>query len=312
MTLLIKEQEVNALLNFKDAYEALREAFILEDSKKAVNTKRVRTSFSGSTLTYQAGAMEGYIGFKTYMRGNFVSLLFANDGELLMIAEADRLSLLRTGALSVLASDVMKKDYSSVGIIGLGKQGIAQVEAFHHLKPGIKILGYTRTQEREARAKEKLSKLGIKLETVPNLKELVSRVEVVVTITTATSPFLKLDHLTEKVHINAMGSNLPERVELFPEVVKASTMIAVEDEMQAKDEAGDLILAEKMGMMDWKKVVTLSELIGGKVSVKPGLTIFKSVGIGLEDVASMKRLFLKAKEKGVGTNLEVRGRWSQG
>ncbi|WP_342701497.1 ornithine cyclodeaminase family protein [Metallosphaera sedula] len=303
---------MNSLLSFKDAYDALREAFILEDNKKAVNTKRIRTSFSGSTLTYQAGAMEGYIGFKTYIRGNFVSLLFSGDGELLMISEADRLSLLRTGALSVLASDIIRRDYSSVGIVGLGKQGIAQVEAFHSLKPGLKIMGYTRSQEREARAKEALSKMGIRLETVPNLKDLVSRVEVVVTITTATSPILKLDYLKERAHINAMGSNLPERVELFPEVIKASKIVAVEDKKQAKEEAGDLILAEKMGMMDWNKLVTLSELVSGKVSVESGLTIFKSVGIGLEDVSVMKRLYLKAKDKGAGTKLEVRGKWSQG
>ncbi|QKR00012.1 ornithine cyclodeaminase family protein [Metallosphaera tengchongensis] len=309
MTLFLKENQVNELLSFKDAYDALREAFVLENNKKAVNTKRVRTSFSGSTLTYQAGAIEGFIGYKTYVRGNFVSLLFDQDGNLLLFCEADRMSLYRTGALSVLAADYMKGNYSSVGIIGLGKQGISQVEAFHNLRPGVTILGYTRTPERERRAKETLSREGIHIRTVTNLRDLSSQSEVIVTITTSTSPFLKLEFLGSQTHVNALGSNLPERKELFPEVIKASSVIAVEDKDQAKDEAGEFHLADKMGMMDWNKVVKLSEIISGNVRIGEGLTIFKSVGIGLEDVAVTRKLYSLAKAKRVGTDMEVVGKW---
>lgn len=139
---------------------------------------------------------------------------------------------------------------------------------------------------------------------------MVSKVDVIVTITTATSPFLKREYVGESVHINAMGSNLPERVELFPEIIKASALIAVEDKDQAREEAGDLILAEKMGMLDWKKTVNISEILAGKVTTPSGITIFKSVGIGLEDVAVMKTLFNKAKSRGLGREIEVNGRWS--
>ncbi|MEM3680411.1 MAG: ornithine cyclodeaminase family protein, partial [Metallosphaera sp.] len=280
MTIFVKEKDVHKVLTFKDTYDTLREAFLLEESKKAVNTKRVRTSFSGSTLTYQAGALEGYLGFKTYIRGNFISLLFSKDGELLLFAEADRLSLLRTGSLSVLAADVIKKDYSSVGIIGLGKQGLAQVEAFHKLKQGITVLGYTRSTDREAYAKRILSNLDIKLRTVQNMRDLVSQVDVVVTITTATSPFLKLEYLQKNTHVNAMGSNLPERIELYPEVIKAAKTIVVENIEQAKEESGELILAEKMNMLDWNKIVGFAEYVSGKEPVRDGISVFKSVGIG--------------------------------
>jgi alanine dehydrogenase len=313
LTLFLTEENVNELLSFRDAYEALREGFILEDNKKAVNTKRVRTAFSGVTLTYQAGAYEGFIGFKTYVRGNFISLLFSSEGELLMLTEADRMSLLRTGALSVLAADLMKRNYSEVGIIGLGKQGIAQAEAFWAMK-GVKLWGYTRTKERETKASEILRSMGVQIKMATSVKELASMADVVVTITTSTTPFLKLEYLKPDSHVNAMGSNLSERIELFPDVLRASQTISVEDIQQAKEEAGDLILANKMNMLDWDKVVKFSEVVTGKRNPRPrsGITVFKSVGIGLEDVVVMGKLYELAQKRGLGKEIKVSGRWYRG
>lgn len=313
LTLFLTEEDVNEILSFRDAYDALREGFYLEENKKAVNTKRVRTAFSGVTLTYQSGAYEGFIGFKTYVRGNFISLLFSSEGELLMLTEADRMSLLRTGALSVLAADLMKRDYSTVGIIGLGKQGVAQAEAFWKMK-GVQIWGYTRTKEREAKAVQVLKSMEVQLRTASSVKDVSSSAEVIVTITTSTTPFLKLEYLRQDVHVNAMGSNLPERVELFPEVLRSSQVISVEDIEQAKEEAGDLILASKMNMLDWEKVVKFSEIVAGKRNPRQGsgLTVFKSVGIGLEDVVVMGKLYELAKKKGRGKEIKVSGRWYRG
>ncbi len=110
-----------------------------------------------------------------------------------------------------------------------------------------------------------------------------------------------------------MGSNIPERVEAFPELIKASSIIVVEDIEQALEEAGDLILAKKMGMLDESKLVTLSSVIAGKVEKKKDddISIFKSTGVGLEDVAVMKVLYEKAKKQGIGKEIEVKGVWSR-
>ncbi len=311
LALLIREVDVNSTLTYPMAYSAMREAFEFLDKKMAVNSRRMRTSILGSTLTYQAGGFREYLGYKTFVNGTFMSTLFSKDGEILSMIESDRLTQIRTGALSVLASDLTVRSYSSVGIIGLGKQGLAQVEAFHELKPEVKINVFTRNQDRLNNALKYLQGKGIKV--VPtDMKTLCKNSEVVVTITRAKDPFLKLDYLNKGTHVNAMGSNIPEKSELYPEVVKSSSMIVVEDLEMALEEAGDLILSKKMGMLDESKIVAISSLISGKVKgmrEEGSITLFKSVGIGLEDVAVMSALYEKVKSKGNALELEVSGRW---
>ncbi|ARM77137.1 ornithine cyclodeaminase family protein [Acidianus manzaensis] len=313
MAILIRENEISKVFTFKDAYEALREAFLLLDNKMAINTERVRTSFSGATLTYQAGAEQGYLGFKTYLKGNFISMLFNSSGELLLITEADRLSQIRTGALSVLASDYIKSDYSTVGVIGLGKQGLAQIEAFYELKKGITIIGYSRTKERIEKASKILNSEGISIKIADSYKSILASSDVITSITSSKDPFIKLDYIKKGTHLNLMGSNIPERVEAYPEVIKAASFIAVEDIDQVLKEAGDIILAKKMGMLDENKLIPFSSIISGKSKPKnENITIFKSTGIGLEDVAVMKRLYEKSKEMKIGIEIEVKGTWYRG
>ncbi|BDC19564.1 ornithine cyclodeaminase family protein [Acidianus sp. HS-5] len=311
MALLLTEKDVVNLLKFEDAYNALKEAFIEWENKLGVNSKRMRTSISGSTLTCQAGGLQGYLGIKTFIKGNFVSLLFSTSGELLMIVEADRLSQIRTGTLAVLASDYIQLKYNTVGIIGLGKQGLAHVEAFYELKK-IEPIVISRSQDRINKALRVLNSEGIKVKVAGSYKDVFLNSEVVTSVTSSKDPFIKLDYVRKGMHINLMGSNIPERVEAFPELIKASSIIVVEDIQQALEEAGDLILAHKMGMLDESKLIQLSSIISGKIEKKADdISIFKSTGIGLEDVAVMKILYEKAKKKGIGKEIEVKGTWSR-
>ncbi len=313
LTLLIREAEVNSILTFSMAYTSMREAFELLEKKLAINSKRVRTSISGSTLTYQAGGLKEYLGYKTFINGSFLASLFSKEGKILALIEADRLTQIRTGALSVLASDFIVSHYSSVGIIGLGKQGIAQVEAFHELKPGVKLNVFTRSQDRLANVVNKLKGKGIKVNPM-DMKSLCKDSEVIVTITRAKDPFLKLEYLNRGTHVNAMGSNIPEKSELYPEVVKSSSAIVVEDIEMAMEEAGDLVLSKKMGMLDESRIIPLSSVITGKVKARKeegSLTLFKSVGIGLEDVSVMASLYEQVRKKEGMQEFEVGGRWRQ-
>ncbi len=311
MTLLLTEKDVVNLLKFEDAYNVLKEAFIELENKLASNSKRMRTSISGSTLTCQAGGLQGYLGIKTFIKGNFVSLLFSTSGELLMISEADRLSQIRTGTLAVLASDYIQVNYNTVGIIGLGKQGLAHVEAFYELKK-IEPIVISRSQDRINKALRVLNSEGIKVKIAGSYKDIFLNSDVVTSITSSKDPFIKLDYVRKGAHINLMGSNIPERVEAFPELIKASSIIVVEDIQQALEEAGDLILAKKMGMLDENKLIQLSSVITNKIKKKADdISIFKSVGIGLEDVAVMKVLYEKAKKEGIGKEIEVKGIWSR-
>jgi ornithine cyclodeaminase/alanine dehydrogenase-like protein (mu-crystallin family) len=109
-----------------------------------------------------------------------------------------------------------------------------------------------------------------------------------------------------------MGSNLPERAELFADVIKRASVIAVESVSQALREAGDLTLAKKLGMLDESKLIPFSAVVAGKWTRKDNdeLTLFKSLGVGLLDLATLALLYDKAKKLGIGKEIPLSLRWS--
>ncbi len=310
MGLFLDETDVESLLSFRDVYESLRRFFLLEDQGLAVNTERVRTASHGTVLTYQAAAAQGIFGFKTFISGSFLGALFNSQGELLLLASSDYLTRVRTGVLAVLASDLMKGDYGEVCVVGLGRQGSFAVKAFNELK-GIEPKATAKTQAGTNRGLENLKAIGAKARVV-NLAECVKDGEVVVTLTNSKEPFLKAESLRRGAHVNAMGSNLPERAELFADVVKRASVIAVESVSQALREAGDLILAKKLGMLDESKLIPFSAVVAGKWARKDNdeFTLFKSVGVGLLDLATLALLYDKAKKLGVGKEVPLSLKWS--
>ncbi|WP_338599354.1 ornithine cyclodeaminase family protein [Sulfolobus tengchongensis] len=311
MTLLLKEKEVIELLDYREIYNSLLNAFISFENKLALNLERSRISFHGATLTFQAAAMEKYIGYKTFISGTHLTFLYDTSGNLLSIIESDRLSQARTSVLSILATDFIYGDFTSLGVIGLGKYGLAIVEIANELKKGIKINVFTPSQQRMEKALEVFSNEGIDVSPKNSIKKVCEESEVITTITKAKDPFLKLEYVnSQRKHINAMGSNIPEKIEIYPEVIKASKLIVVEELEQSLKESGELVIAKKMGMLDTSKIVTLSEILSKKINPnKEGITIFKSVGIGLEDLAVGKLIYEKALRKGLGTEIEVKGIW---
>jgi len=311
LTLLIKEKDVVNLLDYKEIYDSIVNAFLLFENKLALNLERSRISFGGATLTFQAAAMENYIGYKTFIAGNLLTFIYDTSGNLLSIIESDRLSQVRTAVVPIIASDYIYGNYSSMGVIGLGNMALAIIEVLSELKKGIRIYAYTPSEERRKRAISILSEERISVEVKDSIKKVCEESEVITTITKAKDPFLKLEYVNYKrKHINAMGSNIPEKIEIYPEVIKASSLVVVEDMEQTLKESGELVIAKKMGMLDQNKIVTLSSVISRKISIpKDGITIFKSVGIGLEDLAVGKLIYEKALRKGLGTEIEVRGIW---
>ncbi|QGA67967.1 ornithine cyclodeaminase family protein [Sulfolobus sp. E11-6] len=311
MTLLLKENDVINLLDYKQIYDSLLNTFLLFENKLAINLERSRISFHGTTLTFQAAAMETYMGYKTFISGSHLTFLYDTSGNLLSIIESDRLSQVRTAVLSILATDYIYGDFSSLGVIGLGKYGLAIVEIASQLRKGIKINIFTPSQQRMKKALSIFKSEGIDTSPKDSIKKVCEESEVITTITKAKDPFLKLEYVNHRrIHINAMGSNIPEKIEIFPEVIKASNLIVVEELEQSLKESGELIIAKKMGMLDMSKIALLSSILSRRINVtREGITIFKSVGIGLEDLAVGKLIYEKALSKGLGTEIEVKGVW---
>ncbi|WP_291764541.1 ornithine cyclodeaminase family protein [Caldivirga sp. UBA161] len=319
MALYIREQEVDRLLTYGEAIKAVEDGFRLLGLGKAVNLPRRRVILPGAVLhVLQSGILGDYnvAGLKAYLSTRqgtrFAVLLFSvESGELLAIIEADRLGQIRTGAASVVASKYMANSMSELGIVGSGRQARAQFEAFNStgLLRSVKVISRSRANA-EAFASY-IKSHGVDAVVANDYRD-VCNVDVLVTATNSREPFIRGEYLNEGIHVNAIGSNWRNRAELMPDAVNKAELIAVDDLEQAKEEAGDLIMA---GEEAWSKVVKLSDIVVGNVKGRVGsgsITIFKSLGISIEDITVAKLIYDKAVKEGIGVNIEFSGIFNAG
>ncbi|MEZ0248936.1 MAG: ornithine cyclodeaminase family protein, partial [Thermoproteus sp.] len=308
MALFITENDVNELLTYREAVAAVEEGFRLLAEGQAVNMPRRRTIVKGAVLHVLQGAVlggYGVAGLKAYLstKGGtrFVVLLFDIGGELLAVIEADRLGQIRTGAASAVATKYMAPPSPEVlGIVGSGRQARSQFEALVEVFTPKLVKIYSRNKEHALAFVELVKKRGFDAVLAGDYKS-VSDVDVLATATNSAEPFIKGEYLRGGVHINAVGSNWSNRAEIAPDAVAKAEVIAVDDPVQAGEEAGDLILAGALG-----RAVPLAEIVAGRIKGRPGptsITLFKSLGIAVEDLVAAKVVYEKALRMGRGREL---------
>jgi ornithine cyclodeaminase/alanine dehydrogenase-like protein (mu-crystallin family) len=128
----------------------------------------------------------------------------------------------------------------------------------------------------------------------------------VVTITKSAEPVCRSDWLADGVHLNAAGANSADRRELDPATVLRAAVRATDDRKQAREEAAEFRDLVGAGRLSWDEVQELGDLVTGKVPGRTSLsavTLFKSLGIGLEDVAFAELLYRRALEAGAGRDI---------
>lgn len=316
MAIFLREDDIARVLRMPDVIAAVEDAFRQHGQGKAVNRPRQRTS-SGSTILHVMSAAipaHGVMGLKAYTsaRGGarFLAMLYSTEtGELLAVMEADRLGQMRTGAASAVATKYLARpEAGSIGIIGTGWQARGQVDAVNCVRPIALVKCFSRTYERRtAFAESLIQDLGVEVAAVDSAEETVDDVDIIITATTSREPVLRGAWLRPGVHINAVGSNWAGKQEVDADAVRRSGLIAVDDFEQAKVESGDLIEAVDAGAVGWNQVIEVGEIVA---QVRPGrtapdqITLFESQGIALEDVATMKLAFDRARELGIGEPLK--------
>src|SRR6185437_10228457 len=212
------------------------------------------------------------------------------DGRLLALIEADLLGQMRTGGASGIATRYMARpDARVVGMIGAGGQARTQALAMREARPIEKYLVFGRSSERtQVFCDAMAAETGAPFEVVEQAEQAVRAADIIVTATTARDPVVQGAWLRPGQHLNVMGSNWAHRREVDGEAVRRSAVVAVDARDQAEIEAGDLLLAAQSGDFTLERVVELAEIIAGTTPGRPdatAITLFKSLGIGLEDVA---------------------------
>jgi len=313
----LTEEEVERLLPMTDALGAVEEAFGALGKGEAVNRPRQRVQTGSSTISVMLAGWgaRGYFGFKYYAASRegthfWFHLFDAKSGELVAIMQADRLGQRRTGAASGVATTYLaRSDASTVGIIGTGWQAESQLEAVCAVRPIRHIRCFGRnTSGREAFAKTMSARLRIDVRAAGSPEAAVADADIVVAATTARDPVVLGKWLAPGSHVNAIGANRLEARELDDEVIRRAALITVDSIDQAKQESGDLVEPVERGRLSWDHVHELGHVVAGTIRGRTRddeITVFKSLGVAIEDVAVGAHVYERARDHRVGRDVSL-------
>ena len=304
MPIYLKESDVVEFLDMPSALQALRDVFAAEAKGQANSVPRTRWPFGSVRLNVMGGGERatGHFAVKSYGSGAFHVLFYAEDKGLLAIIEANTLGQIRTGAASGIATEKMARPGAGkVALIGTGRQARTQALA-------LKAVGMLFELSVAARDRARLEKfcaglageLGAPVRAAASAQEAVAGADIVVTATNSAEPVLMHAWLAPGAHVNAMGANAASRREVDADCVLKASLVVTDHIEQAKMEAGEFIDLAKAGRFDWSTVTPLHAVLTGPPIKRDAsaITLFKSLGVGLEDVAVASVIYDRAMASG--------------
>jgi ornithine cyclodeaminase len=222
------------------------------------------------------------------------------------------LTALRTGAVSGAAADLLARPESRVLVaIGAGVQGVTQIAAVCAVRPIERVIAVDVHDSALRRLRETIARdwpgIAERLETSTDAA-VVSQADVICTATTSHSPVFRDEDVRPGTHISAVGAYTPEMQELPPETVTRATVV-VDAVDAALTEAGDLIIPIQEGRVSREHFtrelgMVASGAAPGRTSAEE-ITLFKSVGNAVQDMAVAKRAVERARERGIGTEIDL-------
>jgi ornithine cyclodeaminase/alanine dehydrogenase-like protein (mu-crystallin family) len=314
--LLLSENDVRQLLPMELALDAVEQAFRAEGRDQAQNILRARCQTDRVMLHLLGGAdtPANAIGYKAYTTGRegarfHVGLFDGATGVALALIQADALGQLRTGAASGVATKYMaREDADLVGLIGTGKQAKTQAWAVSKIRKIRRLRVFSRSEEnRKAFVAEMTPLCQCDIEPVARPEEAVRDMDIVLTATTSKTPVLAHQWLGQGTHICAVGSNFLSKAELDVGTFRRAKSVVVDSKDQARLEAGDFVAALEEGVLHWSDIHELSHVVVGKYRGRAhpeDVTVFKSLGLGLEDVAVAARVYAAALAAGIGQRVD--------
>ncbi len=314
--LLLNENEVRELLTMDMALEAVEAVLRKQALEEAQNIPRARCQTDHAMMHVMAGSAKtlGALGYKAYTTTRkgaqfHVGLFDSKTGELKALIQADHLGQIRTGAASGVATQYMARpDAAEVGLFGSGKQARTQLIAICKVRRVNRVQVYSPNEERRRRfCAEMEPVVGCEVQPVPRPELAAQDKDIVITATSSREPVLYGDWISDATHLNIVGSNFFTKAEIDVAAVRRCDNIIVDSKDQARVEAGDFAQALEDGSIHWSDIHELGQVIVGRY---PGrahaqdVTMFKSLGIALEDIAVAARVYDKAMAQGVGRTVE--------
>ncbi len=318
--LVLNQQEVEELLDMEGCIEAMEGALAalargeVDMPLRTVFRPEGQDTLIGLMPAHRAGESPLY-SLKTVCvfpdnpkRGldahqGTVTLFDGETGEVRALMNASAVTAIRTAAVSAVATRLLaREDVHTLGILGAGVQARSHLEAMRTVRGFERVLVYSPTAE-HARA---LAEEG-GAEAVESAEAAVRAADVVVTATSSAEPVLRREWLAPGVHVNVVGGRPPQMRELDTATIAESAFF-VDRRESAEAEAGDYRLALEEGAIGPEHIrAELGEVV---IGAKPGrqddeeITVFRSLGLAVEDLAAAEYVLRRAQERGIGTAVE--------
>ena len=321
--LLLGHDEVAALLPMRECITLMRDALVslaegrVHQPLRTIMRPPDAAGLMGLMPSYASGARAAF-GLKAIcvFPGNpargmdshqgAVLLFGAETGELQAVVNASAVTAIRTAAVSGVATQALaREDACDLAIIGAGVQARSHVEAMSNVRPVQRCRVASRNVESARKLADELKgSYAFPIEAIETVEEALRGADLIVTATSAADAVVRREWVSEGAHINAVGSCTPHTRELDAATVAASSLF-VDSVESTVNEAGDYLCALREGVIGQEHIrAELGEVLRG---AKPGrasndeITLFKSLGVAVEDLAAAKYLYDKARETGAGT-----------
>ncbi len=324
--LVLSEREVQRLLDIEELIQALEQAHVQYSTGRAVMPVRLVVPLP--EIKGRVTCMPGYLsddkalGMKvvTYFQDNpkrglpvilaTITLYSAETGKLVAAMDGTYITAIRTACASAVATKILANPETPVlGILGAGVQARAHIRALCKVRQIRKINVYSLSGKSAQELKAELEpEVKVEIEPVGSHKEAVEESDLLVTVTTAKEPILRAEWLKPGVHINAVGSHRPGLREIDAATLKRAKVV-VDSREAIMAECGDILLAIKEGAITENHIhAEIGEILAGKKVARTSdheITLYKSVGIAIQDVAAAQLVYQRALDQRAGVIVEM-------
>jgi len=328
-TLIADQKLVSELLPMDKAVAVMREALTMLAGGDVVMPLRTMMQLPGGERV--VGLMPSYLGGIDAVGVKVIAAFPANFGSeydthqgvvlyfdtarglLHAIVDATSITAIRTAAVSGLATDLLARpDAGDLAIIGAGTQAHTHLRAMMAVRPVRRVRVFSVPAESAAAFAERESRLtGLAVEAVATAQEAVAGADLICTVTSATEPVLLGEWVSPGAHINAVGAYTPTTRELDSALVARTSLYADRRE-SLLGEAGEFLIPKAEGLIGDDHIVgEIGEVLTGKARARTSpdeITLFKALGIAIEDLAAAHAVYRSAVERGLGTWIDLGGR----
>lgn len=324
MTLLLTKENVQSLLTMEDTIKCVELAYVSLVQKESLNPQRISLAGPGQTLI-----MPGMIWGTTQSIATKIVSVYRNNpvdhhlpsilakiilqdiktGDVNCVMDGTYITAMRTGAASgVSIKHLAKKQAHEISIYGAGGQSYKQVEAAIYASdrsiekcnvydPNPQALhDFKHTIER---------KFGIEVKIAENNTQMLQNADIILCATSTRNPLFKGEEVQPGTHISSIGSHLPTHRELDAVLLNRAQIIAAGSKSACLTEAGDFVIPISAHQLNPDKIVEMGDIISDKLIGRKNesdITVFKSVGIALQDVAVAKFVYDRALQNDIGVD----------